>query len=67
MANGRDDRTAIDFTVADRVMLAEIHSRIKDVMGVKKQVVRNTTWIKVIKWSMGSGGIMVALRIFGLL
>ena len=67
MANGRDDRTKIDFTVADRVMIQSIHDKIDGVIDVKTNVDRNTTWIKVFKWAIGGGGILASLRMFGVI
>jgi len=65
MANGRDDRTKIDFTVADRLMLQYIHTKIDEVIGIKDKVNKHGIWISVFKWSMGSGIIVVGLKIAG--
>ena len=63
MANGRDDRTKIDFTVADRLMIAEIHSAIASTIKVKEQTIKNTTAIKYIKWVIGT----IVVIVLGLL
>ena len=66
MANNRDDRTKIDFTVADRVMLAEINRKLDELNGIKVEVTRNTTWIRAIKWIFPSVIVlMVASRLLG--
>lgn len=65
MANGRDDRTAIDFTVADRLMIAEIHKHISQAIDLEKTVIKNRTWIAAIRWVVGGGFITLGLKVFG--
>ena len=66
MANNRDDRTKIDFTVADRLMLAEISEKLDNLNGIKDQVIKNTTTIKLFKWLMpGIITLMIAAKLFG--
>ena len=55
MSNGRDDTTKIDFTVADRLMIQEIHTKISEVINIKDKVIKHGAWISVFKW-----GLMVA-------
>ena len=70
MSNGRDDKTNINFTVADRLALSRIEDKIDEVIRIKDQVIRNTATIKVLKWGIGcvggSGSLLIALRAFGI-
>ncbi len=62
MSNGRDDRTKIDFTVADRVMLVTINMKLDGALKIKDQTIKNTTAIKYLKWGMGIlGAVMLGL------
>lgn len=61
------DNQQINFTVADRVLLANIDTKLDDMVKLQTQVVRNTAWIKVFKWAIGSGGLVLGLRVFGVL
>lgn len=64
--DSRDERTKIDFTVADRLMLAEINRKLDELNGIKDQVIRNSVWIRAIRWVFPSVIIlMVASRLLG--
>lgn len=65
MSNSRDDRTSINFTVSDRLMIAEIHTHIQKAINVEKTVITNKTWIAALRWVVGGGFGIVALRLFG--
>ena len=67
MSNGRDDRTKIDFTVSDRLMIAEIHTHIQQAINIEKTVIKNSTWIKALRWTVGGGFAIVALRALGVI
>lgn len=66
MSNNRDEQTEIAYTVADRLMLAEISRKLDELNGIKTQVVKNTTWLKAIRWIFPSVIILIiASRLLG--
>lgn len=79
MANG--DNEPVVFTRADSDRLTRIEGKLDDLVGAfnglkntvvsnGKQTIRNTTWIKAIRYVVGGSGfglILVVLRVFGVL
>ena len=65
MANGRDDRTKIDFTVSDRLMIQHIYDHVEQAINLEKTVIRQGTWIAAIRWTVGGGALVVCLKVFG--
>ena len=65
------DNQQINFTVADRVLLATINTKLDGLCELKKQSIQNTTAIKYIKWTLGggsfSGFIIVILHALGIM
>lgn len=56
----------IQFTREDAARLVRIEGLLKNLNGIKDQVVRNTTWLKAIRWIFPSVIIlMVASRLLG--
>ncbi len=68
MANGKDE--PLVFTRQDSERLTRIESKIDEVLGLKTQVTRNTTTIRIFKWIIAggsglSGGLLALLKYFG--
>ncbi len=59
----------LTFTRADAERLTRIESKIDEVLGLKTQVTRNTTIIRIFKWIIAggsglSGGLLALLKYF---
>lgn len=65
MGNGANEE--LTFTRSDSDRLVRIEEKLDEVIELKDKVIRNTVWIKAIKWSMGGGGILLILKIFNVM
>jgi len=64
MGNGPNE--PIQFTREDAARLVRIEGLLNGLNGIKIQVVRNTTWLKAIRWIFPSVIIlMIASRLLG--
>ena len=56
----------IQFTREDAARLVRIEGLLKNLNGIKDQVVRNTTWLKAIRWIFPSViTLMIISKFFG--